>query len=131
MAADIQAIEAVETAGYVVSQALQGNYQLVQGDTQLLMIVSSVKQVNDDTPPSMEIQSDGSVIFITASGSEITMQPTTQDLPALQVALHDYGISKVIVEDNGNLTIPINDAISATARPDLSSTPAWSPTRAT
>ncbi|RKZ76296.1 MAG: hypothetical protein DRQ57_04460 [Gammaproteobacteria bacterium] len=131
MAADIQAIEAVETAGYAVSQALQGNYQLVQGDTQLLMTVSSVKQVNDDTPPSMEIQSDGSVIFITASGQEITMQPTMQDLPALKVALHDYGISKVIVEDNGNLTIPINDAISATARPDLSSTPAWIPTRAT
>ena len=125
VAADIQAIEAVETAGYAVSQALHGNYQLVQGDTQLLMTVSSIKQVNDDTPPSMEIQSDGSVIFITASGSEITMQPTMQDLPALQAVLGDYGISKVIVEDNGNLTIPINDSISATARPDLSSTPAW------
>ena len=125
IAAEIQDIEALQSADYAVSQDIYGNYLLEQDDTQWLMTVSKQEPADDDTPPGMEIQPDGSVIFITPSKLKVTMQPTMQDLPALEGALSNYGVTSVVVEENGNITIPINDTLSASTRPNLTSMPAW------
>ncbi|MCK5521748.1 MAG: beta-propeller fold lactonase family protein, partial [Thiomargarita sp.] len=118
-------IEKMPLADYAISQDIHGNYLLSQGVEQLLMTVSTITQIDDETPPGMEIQADGSVIFITASGLKVTMQPTMQDLPALKQALYAYDITGLTVEKNGNITIPYDETITATARPELTSTPAW------
>jgi hypothetical protein len=125
ISAEIQDIEAVQSADYAVSQDIYGNYLLEKDDTQWLMTVSKQEPADDDTPPGMEIQPDGSVIFVTPSKLKVTMQPTMQDLPALEGALGDYGITSVVVQENGNIAIPINDTLSASTRPNLTSMPAW------
>jgi hypothetical protein len=94
-------IKIMPLADYAVSQDIYGNYLLSQGANQLLMTVSTITQIDDETPPGMEIQTDGSVIFITADGLKVTMQPTMQDLPALKEALHAaYDITLLTVENN-------------------------------
>ncbi len=119
-------IEKMPLADYAISQDIHGNYLLSQGVEQLLMTVSTITKVDDETPPGMEIQADGSVIFITASGLKVTMQPTMQNLPALKEALRAYEITGLTVDKkNGNITIPYDETITATARPELTSTPAW------
>jgi uncharacterized repeat protein (TIGR01451 family) len=125
IAAEIQDIETVQSADYAVSQDIYGNYLLEKDDTQWLMSVSEQVPADDDTSPGMEIQADGSVIFITPSKLKVTMQPTMQDLPALEGALGDYGIASAVVQENGNIAIPINDTLSASTRPNLTSVPAW------
>jgi hypothetical protein len=118
-------IEKMPLADYAISQDIHGNYFLSQGINQLLMTVLTITQIDDEVP-SMEIQADGSVIFITASGLKVTMQPTMQDLPALKEALRAaYDITLLTVEKNGNITIPYNETTTINVRPDLISTPAW------
>ncbi len=125
VAAEIQAIQSVATAGYVVSQNQDGDYILTQEDKRLVMKTTSMTQITENTPPGMTIHPDGSTDFITETGLKITTQPQVQDIPALEAQLRPLGLPTVAVETNGNLTLPYNDTLSFSARPDLQSTPAF------
>ncbi len=122
--ADIQAIPEMQTAGYTVSQDVNGYYELTQGDTRLLMKATSLIALTEPTPPRMQIHPDGSVEFITATGVKIVTQPMMQDLAAFEAILQTLGLPPVVVEENGNLTVPVNETLSFSARPELQSTPA-------
>jgi uncharacterized repeat protein (TIGR01451 family) len=126
VAADIQTIPELQNQGYVVSQDINGNLSLVQGDTRLLLKTTSMVPLTNEQSPQLRISSDGSVEFITESGLQMLTQPQVQDMTALQDALTPLGISTVISENNGNLTLVSATGGTASARPDLEATTvAW------
>jgi uncharacterized repeat protein (TIGR01451 family) len=125
IAADIQTIPELQNQGYVVSQDINGNLSLVQGDTRLLLKTTGMIALTSEQSPQLQISSDGSVEFITESGLQVLTQPQVQDITALQEALTPLGISTVISENNGNLTL-VTAGGTASARPDLeATTAAW------
>lgn len=56
--------------------------------------------------------------FITHSGFDVFAQPALQVPGALQSGLADLGLPELIIQDNGNLSIPSEDGIWFSARPD-------------
>jgi uncharacterized repeat protein (TIGR01451 family) len=125
IAEEIQAIPAVQSTGYVVSQDIQGNLLLIQGNNRLLMTTTHLKQLDKATPAQMTINSDGSAEFITHSGLQALTQPVVQEMTTLKNAIRGLGITTVVTESNGNLSLPVTTTRSFNARPALKSTPTW------
>ncbi len=125
IAEEIQAIPAVQAADYVVSQDIQGNLLLIQGNNHLLMTTTNLKQLDKATPAQMTINSDGSAEFITNFGLQALTQPVVQEMTTLKNAVRGLGITTVVTEPNGNLSLPVTTTRSFNARPALKSTPTW------
>ncbi|BAP54557.1 conserved repeat protein [Thioploca ingrica] len=125
IAEEIQAIPAVQSTGYVVSQDIQGNLLLIQGNNRLLMTTTNLKQLDKATPAQMTINSDGSAEFITNSGLQALTQPIVQEMTSLKNAVRGLGITTIVTESNGNLSLPVTTTRSFNARPALRSTPTW------
>ena len=125
IAEEIQAIPAVQTAGYAVSQDIQGNLLLIQDNNRLLMTATNLKQLDQTTPAQMTINPDGSAEFVTNSGLQALTQPVVQAMNVLKAAVSNLGTTNVITETNGNLSLPVSTTRSFSARPALESTPTW------
>ena len=125
VAAEIQNIPQMQETGYVVSQNISGYYVINKGDIRMFMKATGMNQLSENVQPHWVIYPDDSTEFITATGLQIFTQPLVQDIAALEAYLHSFGLSTVIVEENGNLTLPVNDTLSYTARPDLESSLSW------
>jgi uncharacterized repeat protein (TIGR01451 family) len=125
IAEEIQAIPAVQAAGYAVSQDIQGNLLLIQDDNRLLMTATNLKQLDQTIPAQMTINADGSAEFITDSGLQALTQPVVQAMNVLKAAISGLGTTTVITEPNGNLSLPVSTTRSFSARPALESTPTW------
>lgn len=122
---EIQEIPQVKEAKYLVSEDLEGHLMLTQVLKRSLMTITHTTQVSEQTPPSMTIYPDGSGLFVTESGQQVRTQPLVQDLKGFQATLRATGLQGVIVEGNGNLTIPSSPTLSFSARPDLESDFTW------
>ena len=125
IAEEIQAIPAVQTTGYAVSQDIQGNLLLIKDNKRLLMTATNLKQLDQTTPAQMTINPDGSAEFITNSGLQALTQPVVQAMNVLKAAVSSLGTTTVVTEANGNLSLPVSATRSFSARPALESTPTW------
>ena len=121
----IQNIDDLTTAGFNVSQKPNGELLLTQGETQFLVKVTDMTELDEKQPSKIELQPDGNAEFITETGLQIIAQPVMQDFAALEAAFRPYGVPAITVEDNGNLTLQIDETSSLNARPDLASIPTW------
>jgi len=59
-----------------------------------------------------------SLSFITESGCDVFTQPAVQAQGALESALSELGLAEFTVQDNGNLSIPVEAGIWYSVRPD-------------
>ena len=59
-----------------------------------------------------------SLSFITDSGCDVFTQPAVQAQGALESALSELGLAEFTVQDNGNLSIPVEEGIWYSVRPD-------------
>jgi uncharacterized repeat protein (TIGR01451 family) len=123
MAEEIQGIDAVQAANYIVSQTLEGHLLLMQNGTFLVAKTVATTQLDENTPSKMTIQQDGTVEFITETGQQIIAQPVVQDLAALNTQLALLELPTITIEDNGNLTVIADSVLSYSARPYLASYP--------
>lgn len=95
-----------------------GNLTLVMGDELFVLVPVSVVQAATDAVPGVAINTDGSVLFTTATQRLVQVQPSLEDPEAFQSALGSLGLKQFTARPDGNLTIAATDQRYYMARPD-------------
>jgi len=77
------------------------------------------KQVDSSIAQGMLVNPDGQITWVTHTSREIVAVPVVQEPSALREALGKLGLRGMMMQKNGNLTIPVGDGTYYSARPDL------------
>ncbi|MDM8567761.1 beta-propeller fold lactonase family protein [Candidatus Halobeggiatoa sp. HSG11] len=85
------------------TQLATGQLFLEMATENLVLLPTFVSQV--EASPTMTINDNGSVTFITPKGRQVIAQPSLQDSQALQAGLNKFGWDKFVVDSNGVITI--------------------------
>lgn len=102
------------TTGYLELDTDRGHYVLLP--TQVKQILRY--QVIAEMPLGVTESPDGSVVFVTHTGREITAYPVAQNPTALAQGLMAFNLPTVTMQTNGNLLVPVTNEIYYNARPD-------------
>ncbi len=117
----IQTIPDVQDAGYLVTSTDDGGLLLINENSHLRLQITGITQLEETTPASMTMLSDGRIEFITATGQFFQTRPLIQNATLLTQGMQAFGFEAATLTDAGNWRFTRADGVQLSGRPALSS----------